>query len=132
MKKILIIMSLLSTLTLSVAKAEDTSSTLYGIHLFFNETEFVDTITINRHLDGSLSGHMHVPNDFDAPLENIKIINTKLEFDVLVPKNAARPTDLVFHYRGDFFDSTQKQLLGFVTLKGEADFIASFVGFLRN
>jgi hypothetical protein len=105
---------------------------VYGIHLYFDEKEFVDEMTISQSATGELSGRMHVPNDFDGDLENIKVNENEISFDLLVPRNAARPKDLVFHYEGRFFDSSHRQLVGFVTLKGEADFVASFTGFKRT
>lgn len=110
----------------------DVPKAVYGIHLYFNEKEFVDELIISRSETGELMGRMHVPNDFDGDLENIRIDKNEISFDLLVPRNAARPKDLVFHYEGRFFDSSHNQLIGFVTLKGEADFIASFTGFKRS
>lgn len=104
----------------------------YGIHLFFNEKEFVDTMTISKNSQGNLVGNMDVPQDFSGPLVNLKIDGLKLEFDLFVPKNSSRPVDLVFHYVGHFFDETHNQLIGFVTIEGSKNFTASFTAFKRK
>ncbi len=109
----------------------NTHEEIYGIHLYFDEKEFVDEMTISHSETGELSGRMHVPNDFDGDLENLKIKNNEIAFDLLVPRNAARPKDLVFQYRGQFFDQSRNQLIGFVTTKSEKDFVASFIAFRR-
>ena len=104
----------------------------YGIHLFFTEEEFIDTLHFSMDENGNLQGFMDVPNDFAGYISELKIEGLEISFDLFVPKNRARPQDLVFHYRGEFFDESLVQLKGFVTLKGEDDFVASFLGFKRN
>lgn len=103
----------------------------YGLHLFFNEKEFVDVMTIDTNEQGELTGEMFVPDDFDGKLLNIKHDGLKLTFDLFVPKNRARPVDLIFHYKLQFHAQDAKEFIGFVTLKDETDFVASFVGFKR-
>ena len=103
----------------------------YGIHLFFNETEFIDVLTFSKNDKGELVGLMHVPNDFDGEITDFKINGLSISFNLFVPKNTARPDDLIFHYTGEFFDASQKQLKGFVTIEGKSDFVASYVGFKR-
>ncbi len=133
MKKLLLTIALtLTTAFANAALAPLTERKIYGIHLYFDETEFIDVLIINRFADGALKGEMHVPNDFDGPVQNVKIEGNKITFDLLVPKNLSRPTDLMFHYEGQFFDATQTQLIGFVTIKDQSGFVASFTGFLRN
>ena len=102
-----------------------------GLHLFFNETEYVDVMTLERS-NGKITGTMQVPNDFDGTLDNVTIQGLEISFDLFVPKNSARPQDLVFHYKGKFFDSSLKQLTGYVTIKDQPGFVASFVAFLRD
>lgn len=104
----------------------------YGIHLFFDEREFVDVMTVAKNPEGLLEGRMFVPQDFEGSLLNLKIDGLKIEFDLFVPKNSSRPNDLIFHYVGQFFDQKREQLTGFVTIKGSTDFTASFVGFKRK
>ncbi|MCM2277120.1 MAG: hypothetical protein NDJ89_03520 [Oligoflexia bacterium] len=104
----------------------------YGIHLFFDEREFVDVLTLEKDEADNLKGHMDVPNDFAGDVTNLKLQGDSLQFDLFVPKNSARPQDLIFHYEAKFFDTTHRQLAGFVTLKGQKSFVASFVGFLRG
>ncbi len=136
MKYILLALSLLLTTHSANAVNVDTSlnptvvKKTYGLHLFFNEQEFVDVLTIEEGMC-VLQGHMSVPNDFEGDIENIVKVGNKLEFDLLVPKNAARPNDMIFHYSGTFFDSDEKQLIGYVTLKDDSKFIASFTAFQR-
>jgi hypothetical protein len=105
--------------------------TSYGIHLFFNETEYVDVLTITQNANGSITGLMEVPNDFTGEVNNLVIGEKTISFDLFVPKNPARPEDLIFHYEGQFFDASQNQVIGFVTLKDQTDFVASFTGFAR-
>jgi hypothetical protein len=104
----------------------------YGIHLFFNEQEFIDVLTLQPQNDDSLSGIMYVPNDFEGEISDLKIDELKIQFDLFVPKNSSRPEDLIFQYEGEFFDKSYNQMKGFVTLKNEKEFIASFLGFKRN
>ena len=111
--------------------ATSANADTYGLHLFFNETEFVDVMTLEKS-NGQLNGKMQVPNDFDASLENVTVHGLDISFDLLVPKISARPQDLVFHYNGKFFDSSLKQLTGYVTIKDQPGFVASFVAFLRD
>jgi|GEM_PF-6086571 len=105
---------------------------VYGLHLFFSEQDNVDVLTINTDANGKLIGDMHVPNDFDARVLNLEEKDGALSFDLPVPKNSGRPVDLIFHYEGRYFSSAKEQLTGFVTLKGEMGFVASFVAFLRK
>lgn len=104
----------------------------YGIHLFFDEKEFIDVLVIEKKTDGSLSGRMEVPNDFENKIENVIVKDKTLSFDLLVPKNSSRPKDLIFHYEGIFFNETFGELAGFVTIKGQSEFVASFLGFIRK
>lgn len=104
----------------------------YGIHLFFDEKEFIDVLVIEKKADGSIGGRMEVPNDFENKIENVVIQNKTLTFDLLVPKNSSRLEDLIFHYEGTFFNETFGELAGFVTIKGQREFVASFVGFIRK
>ena len=107
---------------------------VYGLHLFFNEKEFVDVLTLEYHegVDVIKGGHMDVPNDFDGPIINPVAFSGQLRFDLFVPKNSSRPKDLVFDYRAFFFDETRNQMYGYVTLKGSDEFVASFVAFKRE
>lgn len=113
-----------------IAKAEMTGT--YGLHLFFNEKEFVDIIRITKRPDGQLSGDMIVPNDFNGKLLNIKTSERQMTFDLFIPKNSARPKDMVFSYRLLFFDNSHNQFVGFANLQGQPTFIGSFVGFKRQ
>jgi hypothetical protein len=45
----------------------------YGIHLFFDEKEFVDTMTISQNAEGNLTGRMDVPNDFSGPFMILRV-----------------------------------------------------------
>lgn len=129
MKK-LILLSLFTLFSFS-ALAEVPTGT-YGLHLFFNETEFVDVLTLSIDEAGKFKGHMHVPNDFDGDIENVKFNGNQITFDLFVPKNSARPKDLIFHYKGTLFNEKNDQMTGYVTLKGETNFLASFVAFKRD
>lgn len=131
MKFVLSFLTLLSIQGNLVHAASQPSEEIFGVHLFFDEKEFVDIIHLNYSLSGEVSGKMHVPNDFDGPMENLIVNDKQITFDILVPKNSARPNDLIFHYQGQFFDRSRKQMIGFVTLKQNPGFLASFVGFLR-
>ncbi|MBS1960957.1 MAG: hypothetical protein JST04_01985 [Bdellovibrionales bacterium] len=113
---------------------------VYGLHLFFDEKEYVDVLTL-RSIDGKVAGHMSVPNDFEGDLENVVyhapqphlgIRFPTIEFDLRVPKNKSRPQDMTFHYAGEFFNGDLRQLSGFVSMGGGKKFVASFVAFLRK
>lgn len=132
MKKILLTLAVLVASHSAAAAHADTKTETYGIHLFFNETEFVDVLTISTDANGTMTGHMFVPNDFEGAIENIHGSELSISFDLFVPKNLARPTDLVFHYKGQFFDKSRRHIIGYVTLKNEDQFLASFTGFIRN
>ncbi len=107
------------------------SSQVYDIYLYFDETEFVDTLSLSHSPDGELQGHMVVPNDFEGDVENLEVSAGQIEFDLFVPHNSARPKDLIFHYRADFRDSSHQVFEGNVTLRGERKFIARFRGVRR-
>lgn len=120
-------------LSINTTFAEITAPvTTYGIHLFFNEQEFVDVLVINKDANGVLTGDMHVPNDFDGKVSNLVVKDQKIIFDLFVPKNSSRPVDLIFHYEGKFFDKSLNQMIGFVSIKEQPEFVASFIGFVRN
>ncbi len=122
----------LCSLSLNAKLFAAESVSVYGLHLFFSEAEAVDVLTLTETKDGLLSGQMFVPNDFEGPLLNLAGDDLKLSFELLVPKNIGRPNDLIFVYEGQFFDATKRQLTGFVRLKNQSGFIASFVAFKRT
>jgi hypothetical protein len=152
-KSLLITIALLATLPITASAAGTTTATtsassiqnkesvkeVFGIHLFFDEKEFVDVMTLETSADGKITGAMHVPNDFDAELTDIGIYHTYFRFRLLVPKNSARPHDLVFVYSGFFNDTDRKQMHGKVEVipqlpdgtDGQPQQIAVFVGFKR-
>ncbi len=103
----------------------------YGLHLFFNEKEFIDVLKITTDQNNRVQGEMIVPSDFTGKISNAIVTPTGLIFDLLVPKNNSRPEDLIFHYDLKFFDNSHQQFIGYATLKGTKEFIASFVGFKR-
>lgn len=138
MKKILLITALFYG-SLVHAKVEGT----YGLHLFFNEKEYIDVLTLSRlgfgGPNGTLTGKMDVPNDFTGNLLNIKVDGRRIEFDLVVPKNPSRPREMLFHYVGQFYDDNHNQMIGYVVSQqrvlGKApqmQFIASFVAFRRS
>lgn len=131
MLKILMSLLVLTSASLVQAQIPVPAPKVYGIHLFFNETEFIDVLTITQDSNGQLSGHMLVPNDFEGAVTGLQVTGQQIQFDLLVPKNASRPVDLIFHYEARFFDAAQKELIGFVTIKDQNEFVASFTGFLR-
>ncbi len=128
---ILCLMMFVATANMALASEVKFTKT-YGIHLYFNEQEFVDVLTLTRNSDGSLTGEMHVPNDFDGKITNVLMFGGGISFDLFVPKNAGRPQDLMFHYSGRFFDGSEEQLIGFVKADNDKEFVASFVGFIRK
>lgn len=127
--KSLFAICVLSLASLSASAAEPR---VYGLHLFFDEKDNVDVLTLSTDAQGRLTGDMHVPNDFDTQVLNLEEKEGTLSFDLPVPKNSSRPVDLMFHYEGRYFAGAKEQLAGFVTLKGEQGFVASFVAFLRK
>ena len=125
-------MLLIATLLIQQAHAAELPVGTYGLHLFFNEQEFIDVLTLSKGDAGQLKGHMDVPNDFAGDIDSISLQGNEISFDLFVPKNASRPRDLIFHYRGTFFSQDHQQLIGYVTLKGQSGFVASFTAFLRE
>jgi hypothetical protein len=108
----------------------------YGLHLFFDEKEFIDVLELRTRPSSIgdqsiIDGTMIVPDDFTGEFRNGKLDGLNLNFELLVPKNAARPNDLIFVYHLRFFDLSRAQFNGFVTLKDDPKFVASFVGFKR-
>lgn len=102
----------------------------YDLHLYFDEKPFLDYVTLQADGAGRIIGTMHVPNDFDAPIEKFEIADRRFFFEILVPKNSYRPKDLRFRYEGEFFDDTFTVFTGFVKDAESKDksFIASFLG----
>jgi hypothetical protein len=129
MKALYCTLILLATLAPRVSRAADDSGA-YGIHLYFDEKEFVDVLTVTHGAGIPYFGHMSVPNDFEGDIDVVRIDGDSISFTLPVPKNASRPA-MLFHYEGKFFDAAHKQLTGFVTIEGRTDFVASFVGFKR-
>jgi hypothetical protein len=129
MKKIIVV-TLLTLFNQSLLAASPEGT--YGVHFYFDEREFVDVLTISKGENGKLQGHMHVPDDFDQDIEEIKVEGVDLSFDLFVPKNLSRPKDYIFQYKGTFFDENYKQLIGFATIKGQKGFVAAFVAFRRD
>ena len=134
MKKMILgtLIALYATVGIAVADETALVERVYGLHLFFNEREFVDVLTLRESELGLVSGHMFVPDDFAGEIENLLSFGGGISFDLLVPKNASRPEDMYFQYSGRFFDLGRRQITGFVTLRGTNEFIASFVAFLRE
>jgi len=131
MKSLLIALSLLLAPTSHANEPLTPGPKTYGVHLFFNENEAVDTLTIQVDVYGKVRGHMSVPNDFEQDIEDVSLIGDTLSFDLFVPKNEYRPQDLVFHYVGTYFGGDDDHLIGYVTLKEQTDFVASFTAFKR-
>lgn len=104
---------------------------VYGIHLFFNEKEFIDELQLDYDSYGEAVGTMIVPGDFTGKISSGLIDGLDISFNLFVPKNSSRPQDLVFHYQGKFFDMSRRQINGYVTIVGHPEFVASFVGFAR-
>lgn len=105
--------------SVSMAFADTPTKNLEGnfkIHLFFGDTApFVDDLSVQVSPEGKVTGRMHVPNDFDADIENITFNGSDLKFDILVPKNPSRPVDLVFRYESKIYSTEANQYAGFVT-----------------
>lgn len=108
------------------------SEKTYGLHLFFDEKEFVDVLKLKTLGHSVCLGHMSVPDDFEDDISNCISTGLDITFDLLVPRNSSRTKDMVFEYHGRFFDRTHKQMIGYVKLKRTERFIASFVAFERK
>jgi hypothetical protein len=120
----------------------------YNLHLYFGDsTPFLDVLNLESALifvpGDQLKGDMHVPNDFDAPIMMIETAARRIVFDVLVPRNAARPKDLLFRYETQFMSEDPTKGVGFVRIvaEGQPDgslrdiepsYVASFLLFRQN
>src|SRR4051812_30201018 len=111
--------AILTTLVLATSFAVHASPNVkgtYGLHLFFDEKEFIDVLTIYTDTNSNLTGKMDVPDDFTSPLFSGHHSGADIAFDVFVPKSASRPTDMIFHYDGRCFDPRCEQLVGFAQI----------------
>ncbi len=98
----------------------------YNLHLYFGDSApFLDELTLRVRPvflpTDELMGHMHVPNDFDAPITLVETGDRRIVFDVLVPRNAARPKDLLFRYETQFMPEDPTKATGFVRLVAEGN-----------
>ncbi|MEZ4814392.1 MAG: hypothetical protein R3A80_04195 [Bdellovibrionota bacterium] len=112
----------------------------YDLHLYFGNTKpYLDGVQLMRGPEDGLSGTMHVPDDFDAQLEELSFDSTHIRFEVKVPANSARPQDMRFLYEATVSPHDEKNFSGHVTLThvaGEklekASYVASFLMFKTN
>jgi hypothetical protein len=101
----------------------------YHIELYFEAKPFQDILTLEVDGAGNISGLMHVPNDFDAPIEGFVLEGTKFSFDYIVPKNKSRPVDFRARYYGEFYDSNFQRLAGLAKNFDANEYMASFIGY---
>lgn len=126
------LLSLIFFLFISLSANASGPEGTFGMHLFFDEREFIDVLTITKGESGTLKGHMHVPDDFDGEISALQVEGSRMSFDLFVPKNNSRPQDLIFSYYLFFVGGKLDKFHGYATLKGKTDFLASFVGFRRK
>jgi hypothetical protein len=71
----------------TLAKSEVATNHIdnYKVDLFFGDsTPYQDELTL-EYQDGHIKGMMHVPNDFDAPLEDAAFTENVLTFHITLP-----------------------------------------------
>lgn len=112
----------------------------YRLHLYFGDTKpFLDDVRLDVSPAGAITGLMHVPGDFDAKVEAAALSGTRLTFEILVPKNASRPVDLVFRYEAEIFREDPSHLAGFASIVrsdgkpvAPGAYVASFLMFRKK
>lgn len=86
--RILMTATLAANLFSTMAKSEVATiqTDKYKVNLFFSDSALYEDELTLVYQDGQISGNMHVPNDFDAPLENPTIdVNNRLTFHITLP-----------------------------------------------
>lgn len=124
MKRLLLLTGLLAQ-TLAQAATLDGR---FAIELYFDAEAFHDEMRLTTGADGVITGTMHVPNDFDAPLERFELRGRHFVFDYIVPANPSRPRDFRVTYEGDFFDDSLSRFIGFARITEDGSYMATFVG----
>lgn len=135
-RNVFFLFSALSLMSLNAFAGNVSGS--YRMQLYFGDSKpFEDEMVVER-TETAVKGMMHVPKDFDGPLENISEKENVFEFDLLVPKNASRP-EMLFHYKAFVLLPEAENLTGFVTLvksdgveTPERPYIGSFVAFRKK
>lgn len=124
----------------AMAQAAATPTGTYRIYLYFGDTKpFTDDIVLKIGSRG-IEGTMHVPNDFDAPLERpVLTSDGKLAFHVTLPHkyDAAFPKglDYILQFESPRASGTAlryDRLIGFVEQKTTQSYVASVVGFRQE
>ena len=143
-RKAMMVMAAVAVLGAGTLRAEEPIEAAslagkYRLHLFFGDTKpFLDELVVRVSPEGRVTGRMHVPDDFDADIENVSFdgLGRRLVFDLLVPKNKSRPVDLVFRYEAFLFPGDATRLAGFARIvKSDGNpvspppYVASFVAF---
>lgn len=111
----------------------------YRFYLYFGDTKpFTDDVTITIDSSRGVQGTMHVPNDFDAPLERVVLNNGKLTFHVTLPHkyDQAFPGGLnyTFLFESPVNSATTvnyDHFVGFVGLPSKT-YVGSVVGFKQG
>lgn len=128
------------TASQALAQAAANPTGTYRIYLYFGDTKpFVDDIILKIGARG-IEGTMHVPNDFDAPLERpVLTSDGKLSFHVTLPHkyDAAFPKglDYILQFESPRASGTPlrfSRLIGFVEQKTNQSYVASVVGFRQE
>lgn len=104
----------------------------YNLYLYFGDTAaFTDTLTLETDKKGEITGEMQVPNDFDGKISKARFKDNRLSFQLLIPKNASRPVDLLFQYDLEAFPKDSSKMVGFAKIvesDGKADPKEPYVG----
>ena len=111
----------------------------YTFQLYFgNSDPYTDELTLTRDQNGNYSGNMHVPNDFDAELEGVKVKKNilgvkELTFSIRLPDKYHEAFGKKLFYKLQFLHKSpttinyQEQFVGFVT-HHKSDYRPTYVG----
>jgi hypothetical protein len=137
---------ILSIIFLNLSCASHKLEGDYSFKLYFGDSKpFTDDLSITVGKDDKLKGHMHVPNDFDADLENITIQHfskkLKLSFIIPLPKKYHKSFgqklfyELYFLKRNSHTKGYNEQFVGFITHRkndNSPTYVGSVVGFRKK
>lgn len=87
LKKLIVQIAVFAALTsvMGVARAGVEEYT-YSMHLYFTDAQhYEDELTLKVHEDLTVTGHLHVPNDFDADIQSPSLFQERLTFHVTLP-----------------------------------------------
>jgi hypothetical protein len=118
----------------------------YNMHLYFSNTQhYEDELTVTFEDNGSVTGRLHVPNDFDANIENA-LLNDRgeLSFHVSLPAKYEQmfPGGMDYRLKFPSIDACPRisfcrefyekdKFVGFIYPPTQSKHIGSVVGFAK-